>query len=238
MSEKWNEIDPIFRERLSMKVAEAILAYMRGQGMKKGDRLPSERQLAGLLSAGRNTVREAIRLLREEGLLEVISGRGTFVLRNPPCDGRVMLRLMQINYRDLLEIKVWLEQLAIRRAALCAREQQLDELERRAQAMIKLWEEGIFSVEQDGKFHTQLLSCAGSSTLSQLVLSLIDELNQYSQFLNGCEAWLKTVPYHMDMARALKERKLSLALAAHEYIYHLDVEALENMNAYRMEEKK
>lgn len=48
-----------------------------------GDPLPSETQLSQRYAVSRQTVRQAIALLRTEGLVEVEQGRGTFV-RNPP----------------------------------------------------------------------------------------------------------------------------------------------------------
>jgi DNA-binding FadR family transcriptional regulator len=46
-----------------------------------GRRLPAERQLAEVLSASRGTVREALRLLQEDRMVERRVGIGTFVLR-------------------------------------------------------------------------------------------------------------------------------------------------------------
>jgi GntR family transcriptional regulator len=51
--------------------------------LKPGDRLPSERELAVLHGAARNTAREAITLLRNEGLVEAQQGKGVFVRERP-----------------------------------------------------------------------------------------------------------------------------------------------------------
>ncbi len=45
-----------------------------------GDKLPSERELAGLLNAGRSSVREALRAMELLGLIETRRGEGTFIL--------------------------------------------------------------------------------------------------------------------------------------------------------------
>ncbi len=49
-----------------------------------GDKLPSERELARRFSTARNTAREAIRLLTEEGLVTAQHGRGVFVREKQP----------------------------------------------------------------------------------------------------------------------------------------------------------
>jgi DNA-binding GntR family transcriptional regulator len=52
-----------------------------------GLRLPSHTDLARRLGTTRTTVRRAIDLLAEEGLIEVLPGRGTFVAGEPPAGG-------------------------------------------------------------------------------------------------------------------------------------------------------
>jgi len=47
--------------------------------LKAGDRLPSERDLAEMLNAGRSSVREALRSLELLGLIETRRGEGTFI---------------------------------------------------------------------------------------------------------------------------------------------------------------
>jgi len=48
-------------------------------GLKPGDRLPSERSLSERLNAGRSSVREALRALELLGLIETKKGEGTFL---------------------------------------------------------------------------------------------------------------------------------------------------------------
>ena len=51
---------------------------------KPGDRLPSEPELAGMLGVSRNSLREAITLLENEGFLYRRKGIGTFVTHSAP----------------------------------------------------------------------------------------------------------------------------------------------------------
>lgn len=229
-------IDPVSKEHLYVKVVGAIIEHIRQGEMKVGDKLPSERQLAAMLSTGRNTVREAIRVLQDEGILRVESGSGAYIQREPPEDDAMRLKLMKVNYRDLLDIKMWLEQLAIRRAVACATEKQVAVLLERANALMALHAEGRYSIEVDRAFHIQLFICAGSSTLSQLVLSLIDALNRYSKMLDADDAWLLTVPYHVDIAEGLATKNLEFALAAHEYIHQYDMRALDTLGVRSVED--
>src|SRR5262249_61984876 len=62
--------------------AEIRRAIAEGQAAP-GERLPPARDLAAVLGVNRNTVLRALRLLREEGLLEFRRGRGITVAGTP-----------------------------------------------------------------------------------------------------------------------------------------------------------
>ena len=62
-------------------IADDLRARIAGKGYKPGSKLPTEGELSEQYRASRNTVREAIRRLTDEGLLESRPGQGTFVAR-------------------------------------------------------------------------------------------------------------------------------------------------------------
>ncbi|WP_320129901.1 FCD domain-containing protein [uncultured Sphaerochaeta sp.] len=231
------EIEPISKDLLHEKVAEAILSYIYRNGLKIGDKLPSERQLAIEFGIGRNSVRQGLCALEKEQILERLIGKGAFVKREVSADS-IQLKLMKVNYKDLLEIKINLEQLAIRRAAESATPEQIAKLKAIAIQLNDLADQGIFSIAVDRKYHLALLECGGSPTLSQLVISLIDSLDCYTNmFGNVSGIWLKTISYHLDIANALEKKQVSFALAAHEYIYQYDITVLDRLELQNIQGK-
>jgi GntR family transcriptional repressor for pyruvate dehydrogenase complex len=84
-----------------------------------GDRLPSERELAEHLGVGRTTVRAAIRLLADEGLLATSRGRsgGTVVLEKARPAGVELTREFIRDVRDNFDFRLAVEPLAARLAA-------------------------------------------------------------------------------------------------------------------------
>lgn len=64
---------------LPEQTAEKIREYIESNGMKTGDKLPNEFQLAEICGVGRSTIREAIKLLVFSGKVEVIRGSGTYI---------------------------------------------------------------------------------------------------------------------------------------------------------------
>ncbi|MGW0579301.1 GntR family transcriptional regulator [Streptomyces sp. NPDC002920] len=63
----------------SRRIAEELRAAIESGRFAAGDKLPSERALAQQYGAARNTAREAIRILSEEGLVTARHGSGVFV---------------------------------------------------------------------------------------------------------------------------------------------------------------
>jgi DNA-binding FadR family transcriptional regulator len=68
---------------LSHEVADHIRALIRGEKLKTGDKLPNEMQLAELFGVSRPTVREAVKSLVSQNVIEIVRGKGTFVAENP-----------------------------------------------------------------------------------------------------------------------------------------------------------
>jgi GntR family transcriptional repressor for pyruvate dehydrogenase complex len=105
------------------------------QGLKGGDRLPSERELARQLSVGRSSLREAIQGLKAMGFLEVRHGVGTFFTSEP---GK--WQLTPLKYREtpphqlfgeLIEARLLVE---VRLAALAAERATDDDIARLSEA--------------------------------------------------------------------------------------------------------
>jgi GntR family transcriptional regulator len=70
---------PRDRRPLPQQLRDLILATIRDEGMRAGDQLPAEAVIAERFQMGRSTVREAMKLLERDGLIEVQHGRGSFV---------------------------------------------------------------------------------------------------------------------------------------------------------------
>src|ERR1700744_6063721 len=69
---------------LGERVADRLLQKSRSEGLAPGTRLPSEHAMASHFGVSRTVVREAIALLKADGLLTTRKGSGAFV-----CDSGV-----------------------------------------------------------------------------------------------------------------------------------------------------
>jgi GntR family transcriptional regulator len=67
------------RRSLALQVRDRLVRAIRAHELPPGAQLPGEYELAERLAVGRSTVREALRLLEREGLIDVVRGRGRYV---------------------------------------------------------------------------------------------------------------------------------------------------------------
>jgi DNA-binding FadR family transcriptional regulator len=73
------KIHPVTHTSLADVVAGRLAAYILDGEMNPGDKLPAERKLMNQLSVSRATLREALKMLSENRLIEAKPGVGSYV---------------------------------------------------------------------------------------------------------------------------------------------------------------
>lgn len=131
-------------------------------------RLPSEAELAAEMGVGRSSVREAVRLLARDGLLDVRHGVGTFVA-DPPASAALEQLVRRSRILEVLEVRRALEVEAARLAAQRARPEDLAELRQQVADRHAGYSSGAVEfVEADLDFHRSVVVLAGNSVLTSL----------------------------------------------------------------------
>jgi len=160
-------------EQIVQQVEESIL---KGQ-LRPGDQLPAERDLAQSFGVSRTAVREAVKTLREKGLVEAYSGRGTFVTNSTSHAMRQSLDLMiRISQQEgaihLAELRQVLEPEIAALAASRIEEQLLSTMRESVAAMDRSLHDPEAYIEADLDFHLALAEAVGNP----LILSLLDSI--------------------------------------------------------------
>ena len=104
------------RRSLVASAIDILRSKVRDGTWRVGDRIPAEAELAEALGVGRNTIREAVRVLSHSGMLEVLQGDGTYV-RRAVDPAETIQRINRASLRDHLEMQSILEAEAARFAA-------------------------------------------------------------------------------------------------------------------------
>jgi DNA-binding FadR family transcriptional regulator len=154
-------------EMAENKIREAIL----DAGLKPGDTLPSEMDLARELGVSRNVVREALSRLRMLGVLDTRQRRG-MVLREPDVFGS-LARLLDLpvlsddTRRNLFELRLVVEIGLADLVFMNRTEEDLAALHEIVEVEEEHAEDPVISVKCDIAFHTRLYKIAGNPTLNR-----------------------------------------------------------------------
>ncbi|MFJ4471329.1 FadR/GntR family transcriptional regulator [Streptomyces sp. NPDC089424] len=148
---------------------EQILQVLRLGLVPGGERLPAERELAERLGISRVTLREVLKVLQDQGLVEARRGRygGTFVLPRADAGGEDELRrrVAGVDIEDVLRFR---EVLEVGAAGLCAAHGLADRQARRLrQALTATREAPLADYRRlDTLLHLTLAELSGSLTLT------------------------------------------------------------------------
>ena len=164
------------RQKLNEQIAERIQQQITDGKLRPGDKLPPERELAGLLRVNRATVREAIHLLRERGLVERKNGRGTRIVAMLPNNvGAAIDRFFVTNncsQRELWDFRIIFEPKVTALAAENARPEDVKKLGVVLRTLEEAWDaqDPIRLASADAQFHLTL-AAASHNTLMLAVAS-------------------------------------------------------------------
>jgi GntR family transcriptional regulator, transcriptional repressor for pyruvate dehydrogenase complex len=163
--------------RLYEQIVQQIEESVLNGSLKPGDQLPAERDLAQRLGVSRTAVREAVKTLREKGLVEAYSGRGTFITNGTSQAARQSFDLMikvgqQEGSHHLTDLRVILEPGIAALAAARVQEEDLAAMREAVALMDRSQKNPAAYIEADLDFHLALAEAAGNP----LILSLIDSI--------------------------------------------------------------
>ena len=175
-------LKPINDMSVVQQVIDRLTNAMINKELRPGDKLPPEMELAAMLGVGRNSVREAIKVLTSFGVLETRRPEGTFVTNGssdrmiePLLYGIILDQTDSLNalkeLRELIDLGIL--KLAIQKAT----KQDMELLsERLLQLKEKLKTADVEAIfEADDNFH-EAISEAAHNSLSAKIATLVRKL--------------------------------------------------------------
>jgi GntR family transcriptional repressor for pyruvate dehydrogenase complex len=160
-------------EQIVVQIEESITKGV----LKEGDQLPAERELALQFGVSRTAVREAVKALREKGLVEAYPGKGTFITNGTGNSIRQTLdRMIRVGQPEgtanLAEVREILEPDIAALAATRADEENIAAMREAIAVMDSARQDADAFIEADLDFHLALAEAASNP----LILSLIDSI--------------------------------------------------------------
>ena len=153
-------------------VQDALRSYVIDNRMQPGDRLPAETALANRLGVSRNVVREAIKALEAQGLLEVRVGLGVFVKAADLDDFLTNFAYSLLfdgqSVVELYDVRRRLELSYVQEAVHELTDESLAEMERLFAEMEAQFRDDKDFILQDLALHRTLFHNVGNGTLLKL----------------------------------------------------------------------
>lgn len=163
---------PVSTGRVSAEIVDRIKTAIRDGRLGPGDQLPAERDLTKQLGVSRVSVRDALRMLEAQGLIEVRVGArgGAFV--TAPAPGLVgegiadMLMLAAVDPKDITEARMVLEIAMLELACARATSEDLEQLRTICDRADALLAAGDYDPELSAQFHARLALCTHNRAIA------------------------------------------------------------------------
>lgn len=210
--------NPVNDRRISELIVDQVRLLIRQQQLNPGDRLPAERELCERFGVSRVTVREALRVLEANGLVEIRVGArgGAFV--TTPSRERVgegiadLLTLSAVTAAEVTEARLILEIGMV--PLVCERADDddiaalLDLCDRQEAALAS----GEYHMNLSAEFHSRLAECAHNAAVHMLIQSfrgpLLMSLERAQQ--TAPEMGRKGTKEHRELVHAIQKRDVEL----------------------------
>lgn len=207
------------------RIQEEIIQMIRDGGVNEGARLPAERVLSQRFNVSRNTIREAIRALAEQGLVISRRGSGSYVESN--ARDRIeeifksALKGRQLKIMEIFEIRRMLEPMIAAKVAETADKETLSALEHILDRQQRALEKDESGAALDITFHRTLVKAAGNTAL-EAVYDTLGKIMAESRIpdLQSPERASYSIASHQRLLTCLKAADAKGALKA--MVQHMD----------------
>lgn len=180
-------IQRVKRSRAYEDIVSQLSDLIERGELKPGDRLPAERELAQAFGVGRPTLRQALTVLAEAGVVEILPGSGVY-LRNsingaaPGQAGHAMgmvLLTEKQNPHDIIELRIGIEGEAAYLAAQRRTPEQVEKLKVLFQNLENAYLNTGYASEEDFQFHATIAEATGNPVFVKVMTSLADLFMQH-----------------------------------------------------------
>lgn len=205
-------------------ITEEIVAQIRNSiaqgGLKPGERLPAERDMARQLGVSRPSLRQALQVLEHTGFVEISHGQGTFVrdigeraLSDPLCS---LLRDSNQIYMEMYEFRTEIETWAAGKAAENIQASEKKQLKRIVNQMKARIVKQQSCYDLDTEFHLTIAKASNNSIYFQVantIFYLFGEVTRLSheQIYNSAKEQNALYEEHLSIYRAIDNKDATAA---------------------------
>jgi DNA-binding FadR family transcriptional regulator len=201
----------------SAQIAAQIRQDVLGGKLHLHDPLPSERQIAAQFDVSRGTIREALKRLARENLIEIRRGSGAYVIyrENAPADNL----FETARPLELMDARFALEPHICRLAVLHGQKRDFEKLDDLLTVMERSEDDHNVFSEADSEFHGLLAAATGNRLLTWMIaqVNLVrarDEWTRMRRLTLDRRIIAEYNVQHRRIVEALRSREAETAAAA------------------------
>jgi len=205
----------IQRKSLADEVASKLQQQIALGKYKVNQKLPIEPELMKAFGVGRSSIREAIKILANSGLLRVQQGLGTFVDHATGNKEPLGQRLKRADIKDLDEVRQLLEMKIAEKAALNRTAADLKKIREWLAKRKETADNGLLKecIEADIRFHTAIAEASKNDILADLYKSAATHVAySFSQFYKDTRAFKETHHLHEQLLKSIETGDAKKAL--------------------------
>lgn len=223
----------------------SLASIIENQALEVGDRLPAERKLCEMLAISRTRLRELLKQLTAQGLIETKIGSGTFLKQNPSM-WRIDTNLNQLgkllaqdpDYRfDVQEARAVLEGGTAWYAALRATDEEKANIRAAYETLQHYQQVGdlVNAADADANFHLAIAEASHNVVLIQLMRNVF-ELLHHNVVLARNKMYTETVMaeqlnlQHKELLNAIENKDAEYALKSVQRHIHYVIDQVKQID--------
>jgi GntR family transcriptional repressor for pyruvate dehydrogenase complex len=201
------------------RVVEHVRRLIESGGLRPGDRLPGERDLAHELGFSRPSVRSGLEALESMGVVVSRRGAGTFIADGPPDLGTEPLSLLASLHRftpgEMFEARLLLEVGIAGLAARHAGAEQLAAMAEETTEMFASLEDPAAFLRHDVRFHRAVAAGCGNRVLAALMEMVAGQFYELRrETVERARNLRESAEMHRRIFRAIRAHDADAARAA------------------------
>ena len=193
----------IQRKSLADMIAETLKQQITEGTYRAGDKLPTEPELMKTFGVGRSSVREAVKLLVNMGVVRVQQGSGTFVAVPSNTDD-VNIKMSTADRTELDEVRKILDIAIVEKAVARRTEKDIERMRASLEKRKVNAEKGLLEecIEADLNFHIAIADAAHNRILADIYRSAVTHLlSEFNRIYDGTDCFINSQTSHEKLLK-------------------------------------
>jgi DNA-binding FadR family transcriptional regulator len=213
---------------LQAQIIQQIVQYIQKHGLKSGDPLPSQMQMTRTFGVSRSTIREAVKVLEHDQVVEVVNGKGIFVRDVAMAQLRREMVILRkaADLNEILEARRLIEREILLQAVQRAEESDLEAIRNTYDRFFRNYgisknrdpiTRELFLEKHDTAFHDAVYAACHNRILIMMIHYLTRFFRREWHSLIDCgRKFPDLMQAHTELYEALQRRDAAGAIRANE----------------------